>query len=195
MYDLFIVSLRNLDGKQKIETNLSAQPHLNQFFMDLKENYNIKAPFSVVDKSINIRELQGPDKKKLFQDCNLKTYAPGNEKLAKTEILWKDFWKLFMNIKKSEISKDDLKKSTKKWLSDFTAIYDANHVTPYIHCFANHLHEFVELYGNVNQFNLEGLEKLNHLTHSHVFRSTNRHVDYLKQVMRKRNRIEVSCRD
>lgn len=195
LYDLFIVSLRNLDGKQKNEIDLSRQPHLNQFFLDLKENYNIKAPFSVVDKSIKIRELQGPDKKKLFQDCNLKKYAEGNEKFDKTEVLWKDFWKLFNQIKKSEITPNDIKKNTKKWLSDFTAIYDATHITPYMHCFANHLHEFVNLYGDVNRFNLEGLEKLNHLTHSHVFRATNRHTDYLKQIMRKRNRIEVSCRD
>jgi hypothetical protein len=28
------------------------------------------------------------------------------------------------------------------------------------HCFANHLYEFVESYGCVNQFNLRDLEKL-----------------------------------
>ena len=43
--------------------------------------------------------------------------------------------------------------------------------------------------------NVEGLEKLNHLTHSHVFRETNMHADYLTQILKKRNRIEVSCKD
>ena len=28
-----------------------------------------------------------------------------------------------------------------------------------MHCFGNHLHEFVEMYGGINKFNLEGLEK------------------------------------
>ena len=64
-----------------------------------------------------------------------------------------------------------------------------------MHCFGNHLHEFVEMYGGINKSNLEGLEKLNHLTHNHVFRATNMHADYLTQIIKKRNRIEVICRD
>ena len=51
-----------------------------------------------------------------------------------------------------------------------------------MHCFSNHLHEFVNLYDGVNKFNLEGLEKLNHLTHGHVFRATNLHDDFLTQI-------------
>jgi hypothetical protein len=51
----------------------------------------------------------------------------------------------------------------------------------------------VELYGDINQFNLEGLEKLNHMTHGQVFRATNLNKDYLKQVIRKRNRLEIFC--
>jgi hypothetical protein len=39
------------------------------------------------------------------------------------------------------------------------------------------------LYGDVNQFNVEGLEKLNHMTHGQVFRATNLNKDYLKQVI------------
>jgi hypothetical protein len=62
-------------------------------------------------------------------------------------------------------------------------------------CFGAHLHEFVDLYGGIDKFNLEGLKKLNHLTHSHVFRATNMHEDYLVRILKKRNHIEVICLD
>ena len=63
LYDLFIADLRQLDGKQKDDTNFSTQPHLNQFFSDLGENYSIRRPFFIDGKTIKIRDLQGPDKK------------------------------------------------------------------------------------------------------------------------------------
>ena len=37
LYDLFIQDLRNLDGKQKNELDLTNMPHLNQFYTDLKD--------------------------------------------------------------------------------------------------------------------------------------------------------------
>ena len=82
-------------------------------------------------------------------------------------------------VKKKEISSQAIKEKTKKLLLDFANIDDVKHITPYMHCFSNFLHEFVNLYDGVNKFNLEGLEKLNHLTHGHVFRATNLHHDYL----------------
>ena len=64
LYDLFIADLRQLDGKQKNDTYFSTQPHLNQFFSDLGEIYSIRRPFIIDGKTIKIRDLQGPDKKK-----------------------------------------------------------------------------------------------------------------------------------
>jgi hypothetical protein len=54
--------------------------------------------------------------------------------------------------------------------------------------------KFMKLYGEINQFNVEGLEKLNHMTHGQFFRATNSNKDYLKQVIRKRNRLEIFCK-
>ena len=109
--------------------------------------------------------------------------------------MWKSFYSIYIKIKKKEINHDEVKKASKDWLKDFTNIYDTKHVTPYMHIFVNHVHEFMEKYDDVNRFNVEGLEKLNHMTHSQVFRGTNRSEDYLKQIMRKRNRMEVLCRN
>ena len=97
-------------------------------------------------------------------------------------------------IKKNEIYSHIIRQKTKNWLCDFSNIYDATHISPYIYCFGNHLHEFVDLYGSVYNFNLEGSEKLNHLTHNHVFRASNMHNDYLTQILKKRTRKKVTCR-
>ena len=50
LYDLFIQDLRNLDGKQKNELDLMNMPHLNQFYTDLKDTYNINRPFYIREK-------------------------------------------------------------------------------------------------------------------------------------------------
>ncbi len=155
LYDLFIQDLRNLDGKQKNELDLTNMPHLHQFYTDLIKTYNINRPFYLKEKSLQHRDLQGPEKKKIFSDINLVNYAENNEKIKQTETIWKDFLKIFNQIKKKELSVEKIKNETIDWLLNFAKIYDASHITPYLHCFANHFHEFVESYGCVNQFNLK----------------------------------------
>ena len=168
---------------------------MRQFFADLTAIYQIRRPFYVNGKELKLRDLQGPEKKKLFSNVDLKVYSPENQKLRMVNKLWIDFMTIFNKIKGNDANKDIIKNSTKQWLLSFSELYRASHITPYMHCFGNHIHEFIDLYGGFNQFNLEGLEKLNHLTHSHVFRSTNMHSDYLTQVLKKRKRLEVTCRD
>lgn len=195
LVDLFVINLKELDGYQQNKLNLDAQPHFNGFLVDLVEQYNIKSPFLIENKDIKVRDFQGPEKEKLFSDFDLKKYAKGNEKIKKINQLWLDFYSMYTQIKKKELKHLDVKTKTKDWLLAFAAIYDAKHITPNIHIFVNHVHEFIDKYSDVNQFNVEGLEKLNHMTHSQVFRATNNSADYLKQIMRKRNRMEVLCRN
>ena len=195
LYDLFFRDLREIDGKQNNQIDMLKQPHLNHFFSYLSETFKIRRPYYIDGKTIKIRDLQGPEKKKVFNEIDLRTFAQDNVKVIKINELWKDFMLIFNRIKSEDISKEYIKTKTKAWLLSFSDLYDASHITPYMHCFGNHLHEFVDLYGAVNKFNLEGLEKLNHLTHSHVFRATNMHSNYLTQILKKRNRIEVSCRE
>jgi hypothetical protein len=47
------------------------------------------------------------------------------------------------------------------WFKLFRSYYHGDVVTPYIHIFVSHFHEFLELHGDLNLFNQEGLEKLN----------------------------------
>ena len=105
LYDLYIADLRQLDGKQKDDTIFSTQPHLNQFFSDLGENYSIRRPFFIDGKTIKIRDLQGPDKKNLFNNIDLKVYSKNNEKIKKVDQLWKDFMEIINQVKTKSVVK------------------------------------------------------------------------------------------
>ena len=61
-----------------------------------------------------------------------------------------------------------------------------------MHALAMHVSEFIHLYGNLVAFTQQGLEKLNDITTKQFQRSTNhRDISSLKQILEKRNRIEL----
>ena len=79
-------------------------------------------------------------------------------------------------------------RKAKKWVIDFTSIYQDKDCTPYIHCMAMHISEFLTVYGNIGIFNQQGLEKLNDFTtifYQHV--SNHKEQESLIQIL---NRIE-----
>ena len=81
----------------------------------------------------------------------------------------------------------------KKWVMNFTNIYQSKNVTPYIHIMAMHIPEFLIRYKNLVIFTQQGMEKLNDQTTIDFAKSTNHNyhnLDALKQLMDKRNRIE-----
>jgi len=89
-------------------------------------------------------------------------------------------------------SSELIQSETKKWLSLFISIYGPDSVTPYIHIFACHLHEFTLVFGDINDFNQQGFEKQNDQLTKDFQRSTNKHnKNYLKQLIQKRNRLEA----
>ena len=58
--------------------------------------------------------------------------------------------------------------------------------------FGDHLGEMIQYFGDVNSFNMQGLERLNGITTGHYFSSSNKQKDYLTQLINKRNRLEIS---
>lgn len=81
-----------------------------------------------------------------------------------------------------------MKEEAKDWVKKIIFAYNDLHITPYIHGFVHHFHEFINLHGNVNLFNEQALEKLNDITTSQFFRSTNKK-NYVKQLINIRNRL------
>ena len=81
----------------------------------------------------------------------------------------------------------------KKWVRDFTSVYQTKNVTPYIHLMAMHVPEFLKKYGGLVKFTQQDMEKLNDQTFIDFARSTNhdyRSLEALRQLIEKKNRIE-----
>jgi hypothetical protein len=97
-----------------------------------------------------------------------------------------------MNYMKDSKSIDSqkIKIKTKNWIKLFCKVYHLKHVTPYIHAFANHLHQFYKN-GNLHFYNLEGLEKLNDLTTIEYFKASNKKNDATFQLLSRRCRIDI----
>ena len=82
---------------------------------------------------------------------------------------------LFRFLSKRECDADEFEKLSKEWVLLFTSVYQS-----IIRAFAQHVHEFLQLYGNLVIFSQQGLNKLSDLTTKHYQRATN-HQGYMYQ--------------
>ena len=162
-----------------------------KYLNDLKIKIKINKPFYIKDKKIELSSLMGPQKERLFQLINLEDYAYQHVKINDVVKIWKDFWIIFKEVRNNNLSPIEIKLRTYEWWSTFRKVYHESHETPYIHVFVNHLHELAEIHDDVNSYNQQGLEKLNDLTTTYYFRNTNRNQNYIKQMIDKRNRLEL----
>ena len=109
--------------------------------------------------------------------------------------IWDHFYKTYSDVKKNLLTHDQTAEKTFRWAKMFFSIYHLSDFTPYMHIFSSHLHQFVKIHSGVNDFNTQGLEKLNDFTTVHYFRSTSKHPKtYLHQLLNKRNRLEYLSR-
>ena len=129
---------------------------------------------------------------KIKERINFKNVINNHQKVDSLKTIWDTFSKIMGNIKKNEISPETIKNQTSEWLKEFLSVYHKSNVTPYIHIFVTHLHEFVDLYGDINLYTCQGNEKLNDLMKTYWFRSNNKKENELVQLMQKRNRIEFN---
>ena len=60
-----------------------------------------------------------------------------------------------------------------------------------MHAFVNHLHEMIEIHGDVSLWTMQGLEKLNDILSKEYFMATNKHAGVLNQMIHRRNRLEI----
>ena len=74
----------------------------------------------------------------------------------------------------------------------FSLVFIKARITLYMHTFAQHVHEFLRLYGNIVIFSQQGLKKLNDATTKYYQSATN-HQGYqaLNEVLEIRNRTEL----
>jgi hypothetical protein len=90
------------------------------------------------------------------------------------------------------LSSEVVKNETSGWIQLFSEMYGQSSITPYMHIFHSHLSDFVKDLGDINDYNLQGFEKQNDQLTQDYFGPTNRQKqDYLRQMIQKRNRIEI----
>ena len=85
---------------------------------------------------------------------------------------------------------DLLQARIEKWRETFKSVFHATDFVLYMHHIMGHLSDRVSRYGDIDLFNIQGLEKLNDITTTQYFRGTNRKHDYISQLMYKRIRLE-----
>ena len=209
LLEQLIIDLIILDNF-RINQKLDEQKHKNifsyiTFLKSIKINVKFK-PFAKQGKTHLHRELNGTEISRFLASVDLCKIYPiilnenDNDELSefianqinkrdKLQALFKDFYEIYIGVIKNELNSFSVKDLTSKWLELFLDTFHSSKVTPYIHIFCAHLHEFQYLYGNVNLFNQQGLEKLNDLTTIDYFRSTNKSEKSLIQILKKRTRI------
>lgn len=172
--------------------DVSLYKHMNSLQHFLNEKCNVKFSFYWVaeTKKLTWRDLVGPEKVRLFENLCLKQIIPDHEKFEALDRIWRMFYEILQDVKEVKVVPDDLKKRTSEWLELFLTVYAKTTVTPYMHAFVFHLHEFVHLYRDINAFNCQGLEKLNDISTGQYFKSTNKGATALHQMLKKRNRME-----
>jgi hypothetical protein len=96
--------------------------------------------------------------------------------------LYKNFYSIYTSVKKNSVQLDNLKTQTSNSLVLYTSVFFDIRVTPYMHAFGQHLHQFKALYPNLNDFNQEGHEKFNDMETTYYFRCTNKDETCISQL-------------
>ena len=194
LINLLIRDLRVLDGIEKAHNlDRTKAKHLEQYEQFLVQSCKIHFKFYTdkTSQSIKWRDLVGPEKIRLFKNINIPTLFPALEKSIQLQKLWTTFFELTNYLNEPECNSVEFDCRTKTWVHLFISLYQSKDVTPYMHAFAMHISQFIDLHGNITMFTQQGLEKLNDLTTIHYQRSSNhRNTDALRQILEKWNRIE-----
>lgn len=201
LINLLILDLRRADGIDRmacVKLDRAKLTNIATYEKFLNETCKISFSWYVSEdsKKLQWRDLTGPEKKVLFQNIDIPSLFPALPNALIIQQVWMGFVDLIKVLSQTNLSAEELshfsERNTRAWVVHFTELYQTKHVTPYMHCFAMHVPEFLRKYGDISAFSQQGLEKLNDITTAHFFRSTNhKETEALKQLIQKRCRIET----
>lgn len=195
LINLFIEDIRRADGIANA-TTLDRNKHRNLAVYEtfLKEQCQIYFKWynNTSDaRKIQWRDLSGPEKIRLFMNIDFPKFFPTLPNASTLQDIWKEFWRLINELSNEDCDSHELQSDVMNWVKKFLTVYQTKNITPYVHCLAYHVPEFIAKYGTLSRFSQQGLEKLNDVTTQHFLRSTNhRTSEAFKQIMEKWNRLE-----
>lgn len=202
----------NMRVTDKLESNLClnleefdcahnlADAHYQRKYAEFLESISIKKPFQINKNKYEFKKLNGQEKKKLFAKIDLEKLFPSLPNVKKISKLWKSFSELINDIKDEKNYVDDhlyIKGRTKYFGDLYLSVYGANEMTPYLHILISHIHEIIHTVQQnkiaFNDFSMEGLEQMNNAYTTYYIRSNNKKnsQEPIKQILQKRNRIEI----
>ena len=184
--------------------NMDDLPHQKRFFVAL-EDIGVKNPFSF-EKNEDTREMKlkmrgfnGDESLAIMEKLDFEKYFPADiypqfEESKKLTQLFRKFYDIFANVKqKSYINNtEQCEKDTREWLDTFLNVFNAKQVTPYAHLFVGHLADFIRIFGDVDIYNIQGLEKLNDFTTQQYYRGSNKKTASTYQMLCHRIRLEYN---
>lgn len=215
---LFAILFDFIENCESGEDDLEKRPMMKGFLDFLKNECKICNPYYFKQKnntgekvklrSLNSNELENIYRALSITDVNgnqtvlitiLKPSQDHLQELTMINALWLNFYKYYQIIKnRIAINIESLTNSLKCF---FNILKDSHfesclNLTPYLHILIHHLPVFLEIYGDIDIFNLQGFEKLNHVLKQAYQGNTNKktHV-YLKQLLSVRNRYELNYFD
>ena len=194
-----IIELRRADAIEnrvsRGTVNLTKCPHMERY-MHFLNSLNIPFTWSVNRDTgkLQYRDLTGPEKMQVIENINIKELLPSYNDAETVQSVWKKFLLLYTNMRQTFHKHEEIdafSQSVCTWIQEFLSIYQTIDVTPYMHAFCCHVPQFLRLYGNIEYFNQQGLEKYNDQASKDYFRSTNhRNREALNQLFLKKHRIQ-----
>ena len=145
-------------------------------------------------KTLKWRDLISPETIKLLNKIQLNASFSNIPHVDKIQTIWVEFKEIYKILQSNDPDTDDqlinLKSHLNKWILLFLSVYQAKHVTPYIHILVSHIPEFLSLYGPISPFSQQGLEKFNDDITKDYFRSMNHRDGEALKLLFKLNRLE-----
>ena len=200
LIDMLLMELRRLDN---IDKSLKVKKLDTLHYIKLYES-TVKmigiSSFSFWigkdSKKLKCRTLTGPEKLLLINRLKISETFPQVPHNLKVQTLWQELVSInqILSIRPADLTPTvlgDFEQKSKGFVCHFVEIYPAKHVTPYMHCMMQHVHEFLQIHGALLPFTQQGLEKYNDCMTKDYFRaSSHRGDDCLIQILQKQNRIE-----
>ena len=188
---LLISSLATLDRFKF--TGLITPLHLNltRWFDFVTSECKIKRqliPFNKANTAGITRDFNGAEYDIILDKINIERDFPSLRYCQKVHNLWKTFSSILRSLKQA--TSQEIQQQTKRWYDIFIDTYKKFNETPYIHAFHSHLHDQIDEVGDLTKFSQQSVEKLNDFTTREYFNATNKHSDYLQQMLCRRERID-----
>lgn len=193
--DLLVKKLHEMDGDKPLK--IEAHVNFKKYVDFVEKECKLSNAYYARGKSFLLRDLSGGEKEVLFARMKVSELFPDMPDAHAVDFVWSEFYYVYNAVKRNLfcelMAPEIIRLRTRNWLVEYVKIYNRKNVTPYVHAFVFHLHEMIEIHGDINLFNMQGMEKLNDITTQQYFRSCNKRKDeFLSQLIKKKNRIELA---